>query len=72
MIPYPVNRVKRVLSADDTRRFCLWGQKSKARTFERFGAETLTFDTIGRVHMDYMQLYPSIHHEMHSYARCYW
>ena len=26
-IPYPVNRVKRVLSADDTRRFCLWGQK---------------------------------------------
>ncbi len=68
-IPYLVNRVKRVLSADDTRRFCLWGQKPKSRTFERFGAETLTFDTIGRVHMDYMQLYRKYtYHEMHSYS----
>ena len=25
-IPYTVNRVARVLSKDDTRRFCLWGQ----------------------------------------------
>ena len=68
-IPYMVNRVKRVLSKDDTRRFCLWGQYPKQRTFERFGAETLTFDTIGRVHMDYMQLYRKYtYHEMHSYS----
>jgi DNA polymerase elongation subunit (family B) len=38
-IPYTVNRVARVLSKDDTRRFCLWGQLPKKRTFERFGAE---------------------------------
>ena len=68
-IPYLVNRVKRVLSKDDTRRFCLWGAYPKPRTFERFGAETLTFDTIGRVHMDYMQLYRKYtYHEMHSYS----
>jgi len=68
-IPYMVNRVKRVLSGDDTRRFCLWGQKPKKRMFERFGAENETFDTIGRVHMDYMQLYRKYtYHEMHSYS----
>ena len=68
-IPYMVNRVKRVLSKDDTRRFCLWNQYPKKRTFERFGAENITFDTIGRVHMDYMQLYRKYtYHEMHSYS----
>ena len=68
-IPYLVNRVKRVLSKDDTRRFCLWNQYPKKRTFERFGAENITFDTIGRVHMDYMQLYRKYtYHEMHSYS----
>ena len=28
-IPYTVNRVSRVLSKDDTRRFCLWKQLLK-------------------------------------------
>ena len=56
-IPYTVNRVKKLLSKDDTRRFCLWGQLPKKRMFERFGAENQTYDLIGRVHMDYMQLY---------------
>ena len=56
-IPYTVNRVTRILSKDDTRRFCLWNQYPKKRTFERFGAENETYDLIGRVHMDYMQLY---------------
>jgi DNA polymerase elongation subunit (family B) len=43
-IPYMVMRITRVLNKDDTRRFCLWGQLPKQRTFERFGAENLTFD----------------------------
>ena len=51
-IPYTVMRITRVLSKDDTRRFCLWGQLPKQRMFERFGAENLTFDLVGRVHMD--------------------
>ena len=32
-IPYTVNRVSRVLSKDDTRRFCLWGQLPKKREY---------------------------------------
>lgn len=68
-IPYMVMRTTRVLSKDDTRRYCLWGQLPKQRTFERFGAENLTFDLIGRVHMDYMQLYRKYtYEERHSYS----
>jgi DNA polymerase elongation subunit (family B) len=68
-IPYTVQRTTRVLSRDDTRRFCLWDQLPKQRTFERFGAENLTFDLVGRVHMDYMQLYRKYtYEERHSYS----
>ena len=68
-IPYLVNRIKRVLSKDDTRRFCLWGQHPKERSFERFGGESITYDLAGRVHMDYMQLYRKYtYEERHSYS----
>ena len=68
-IPYCVNRITRVLSKDDTRKFCLWGQLPKKRMFERFGAEQETYDLIGRVHMDYMQLYRKYtYEERHSYS----
>jgi DNA polymerase elongation subunit (family B) len=68
-IPYTIQRTTRVLSKDDTRRFCLWEQMPKQRTFERFGAENITFDLIGRVHLDYMQLYRKYtYEERHSYS----
>jgi DNA polymerase elongation subunit (family B) len=68
-IPYTVNRITRVLSKDDTRKFCLWGQMPKKRMFERFGAEQETYDLVGRVHMDYMQLYRKYtYEERHSYS----
>jgi DNA polymerase elongation subunit (family B) len=68
-IPYTVMRTTRVLSKDDTRRFCLWGQLPQQRMFERFGAENLTFDLVGRVHLDYMQLYRKYtYEERHSYS----
>ena len=68
-IPYCVNRITRVLSKDDTRKFCLWGQLPKKRMFERFGAEQETYDLVGRVHMDYMQLYRKYtYEERHSYS----
>ena len=68
-IPYTVNRCTRILSKDDTRKFCLWGQFPKKRIFERFGAEQETFDLVGRVHMDYMQLYRKYtYEERHSYS----
>ncbi len=68
-IPYTVNRVKRILSTDDTRRFCLWGKQPTKRTFSRYGAEHQTYDLSGRIHLDYMQLYRKYtYHEMHSYS----
>ena len=68
-IPYTINRCTRILSKDDTRKFCLWGQFPKKRVFERFGAEQETFDLVGRVHMDYMQLYRKYtYEERHSYS----
>lgn len=67
-IPYMVNRVTRVMSKDDTRKFCLLGQLPKPRTYERFGKEEQTYDLIGRIHMDYLQLYKKYNYESrHSY-----
>ena len=68
-IPYTVGRILRVLSKDDSRRLCLWNQFPKQREFERFGAKNITYDLIGRVHMDYMQLYRKYtYEERHSYS----
>ena len=67
-IPYTVNRVSRVLSKDDTRRFCLWKQLPKRREFEKYGKTAETFDTVGRVHMDYLELYRKYtYEERHTY-----
>jgi len=67
-IPYMVNRVTRVMSKDDTRKFCLMGQMPKPRTYERFGKEEQTYDLVGRIHMDYLQLYKKYNYESrHSY-----
>jgi len=68
-IPYTVNRIQKVLSKDDTRRLCLWQAMPRKRMFERFGKEEQTYDIIGRVHLDYMQLYRKYtYEERHSYA----
>ena len=67
-IPYTVNRTSRVLSKDDTRRFCLWGQLPKKRMYEKFGKESETFDLVGRVHLDSLNLYRKYtYEERHSY-----
>ena len=67
-IPYMVNRVTRVMSKDDTRKFCLMGQLPKPREYERFGKKEMTYDLIGRIHLDYLQLYKKYNYESrHSY-----
>ena len=67
-IPYMVNRVTRVMSKDDTRKFCLMGQLPKPREYERFGKTEMTYDLIGRIHLDYLQLYKKYNYESrHSY-----
>jgi DNA polymerase elongation subunit (family B) len=68
-IPYMINRTARILSKDDTRRYCLWGQMPKDRTYEKYGLERQTYDLVGRVHLDYMNLYRKYtYEERHSYA----
>ena len=67
-IPYTVNRTSRVLSKDDTRRFCLWGQLPKKREYEKYGKQAVTFDLVGRVHLDSLNLYRKYtYEERHTY-----
>lgn len=68
-IPYVVNRVKKVLGKHEARKLCLWDQEPKVREFERGGKVQLTYDLIGRVHVDYLQLYKKYNYEeRHSYS----
>lgn len=68
-IPYIVNRVIKTLGKNEARRFCLFDEKPKIRKFERGGKEQPTYDFIGRLHIDYMQLYKKYNYEeRHSYS----
>lgn len=68
-IPYTINRTTRLLSKDDTRNYCLWNQLPKSRDFEKYGVIRQTYDMIGRIHVDYMNLYRKYtYEERHSYA----
>jgi len=67
-IPYTVNRVSKILSKDDTRRFCLWQQLPKKREYEKYGRKLETYDLVGRVHLDSLELYRKYtYSETHSY-----
>lgn len=67
-IPYTVNRVTKALSKEDTRRFCLWDQFPKKRDYEKYGKAAVTYDLVGRVHLDSLELYRKYtYEERHSY-----
>ena len=67
-IPYTVNRVTKVLSKEDTRRFCLWNQFPKKREYEKYGKTAVTYDLVGRIHLDSLELYRKYtYEERHSY-----
>ena len=67
-IPYTVNRVTKVLSKEDTRRFCLWDQMPKRREYEKYGKAATTYDLVGRVHLDSLELYRKYtYEERHTY-----
>jgi DNA polymerase elongation subunit (family B) len=67
-IPYTVNRVIKVLSKEDSRRFCLWNEFPKKREFEKHGKTATTYDTTGRVHLDLLSVYRKYtYEERHSY-----
>ena len=67
-LPYTVNRITKVLSKEDTRRLCLWDQMPKKREYEKYGKAATTYDLIGRVHLDSLELYRKYtYEERHSY-----
>jgi len=67
-MPYTVNRIIKVLSKEDTRRLCLWDKFPKKREYEKFGKTAVTYDLIGRVHVDSLELYRKYtYEERHSY-----
>ena len=71
-IPYTVNRVIKVLGKSETRKFCLFDQFPRERTYDSFGSERQSYDLSGRVHLDYMQLYRKFNYEeRHSYRLDY-
>jgi DNA polymerase elongation subunit (family B) len=67
-IPYIHNRIVQLLGKEETRKLCLWNKLPKRREYESYGRDTITYDLVGRIHMDYLQLYrKNTYHEMHSY-----
>jgi DNA polymerase elongation subunit (family B) len=67
-MPYTVNRITKVLSKEDTKRLCLWNQYPKKREYEKFGRQSVTFDLVGRVHLDSLELYRKYtYEERHTY-----
>ena len=67
-MPYTVNRIIKTLSKEDTRRLCLWDQLPKKREYEKYGKDAVTYDLIGRVHLDSLELYRKYtYEERHTY-----
>ena len=67
-MPYTVNRIIKVLSKEDTRRLCLWDQMPKKREYEKYGKTATTYDLVGRVHLDSLELYRKYtYEERHTY-----
>jgi len=68
-IPYIINRITQILGKSYTRKLCLWDRLPKPRNFIKYGKELETYDLIGRLHLDYLELYRKYtYHEMHSYS----
>lgn len=71
-IPYVINRIERIMGKDHAKRMCLWGQRPRKRKYIEFKKEKETYELVGRIHLDYLELYkkhnPS---ELHSYRLDY-
>lgn len=71
-IPYVVNRMERILSKDHTKQLCLWGQRPRKRKYIQFKKEHNTYELVGRIHLDYLDLYKKHNpQELHSYRLDY-
>jgi len=71
-IPYTMNRIIKVMGKAETRRMCLMQKLPKLRSYEKFGSEVSTYDLVGRIHLDYLELYRKYNYEeRHSYRLDY-
>ena len=71
-IPYIVNRMKLVLGENACRDLCLWNQMPREREYEKFKKKHITYDLVGRVHLDYLLLYQKHNpQQLHSYRLDY-
>lgn len=71
-IPYLVNRIRRVLGEEATRGLCLWNELPREREYEKFKKKHKTYDLVGRVHLDYLELYQKHNpQQLHSYRLDY-
>lgn len=71
-IPYLVNRIERLLGKDYSKKMCLWNQRPKKRKYIQFKQEKETYELVGRVHLDYLDLYKKHNpQELHSYRLDY-
>lgn len=65
-IPYLVNRIARILGEEANSKFCLFDLMPEKREFERYGKIQFTYDLVGRVHLDYLDLYRKYTYEERS------
>ena len=56
-IPYMINRTRKIFNEAMTARWCLWNKKPSQREADNFGKTVITYDLVGRVHLDYLALY---------------
>jgi len=71
-IPYTINRIIKTLGKAETRRMCLLKKLPKERQYEKFGKVTSSYDLVGRIHLDYLELYRKYNYEeRHSYRLDY-
>lgn len=71
-VPYLINRISMVLSKDYTRKMCLYDRLPKQRIFSKFGKDIETYDLLGRIHLDYLDLYTKHSmQQLHSYRLDY-
>lgn len=67
-IPYIINRTKMVLDKEYVKKFCYWDQEPSIKEFERFGKTQKSYELVGRVHLDYLELYKKYtYHKQESY-----
>ena len=67
-IPYMVLRIKKALGDEYTKGMCLWDKEPVRREYEQFNKTVFTFDTVGKAHLDYLELYKkNTYQELHSY-----